>query len=157
MLLQYGAERFFVMKYASTLWVFFFCNSFVATAQVLPTSSGSCSVSGSGIMGCEWLSTPPVRWAEGNKSNNSAPKGRTEVFVTRFTLSPGAPLNSLVEGHEVLIVGMSDGELVNETSSPRTNISLWNGSVVFMPKEDHYLLRNNGKQDVQLLVVDVRR
>jgi hypothetical protein len=108
-------------------------------------------------MGCEWLSTPPVRWAEGNKSNNTKPKGRAELFVTRFTLSPGAPLSSLVEGHEVLIVGMSDGELVNEAKSPQTNINLWSGSVVLMPKEEHYLLRNIGKQDVQLLVVDVRR
>jgi hypothetical protein len=145
------------MRYALALWVFFFCNSFVATAQVLPTSSGSCSVAGSGVMGCEWLSTPPVRWAEGNKSNNTKPKGRAELFVTRFTLSPGAPLSSLVEGHEVLIVGMSDGELVNEAKSPQTNINLWSGSVVLMPKEEHYLLRNIGKQDVQLLVVDVRR
>jgi hypothetical protein len=145
------------MRFALALRVLFFCNSFVATAQVLPTSSGSCGVDGSGAMDCDWLSAAPLRKADGNKSNNTVPKGSVELVVTRFTLSPGAPLSRLVAGHDVLIVGMSDGELVNEAKSPRTNINVWNGSVVLMPKEEHYLLRNIGKQDVQLLVVDLRR
>jgi mannose-6-phosphate isomerase-like protein (cupin superfamily) len=52
---------------------------------------------------------------------------------------------------------MGDGELVNETKSPAVRINVKNGSVVLMPQEEHYLLRNIGKQDVDVLVVHVRR
>ena len=143
------------MRHALTLWALFFLSSFTS-AQVLPTSNGSCGVSASGIMSCSWLSAAPLSKAD-KDTNKTEPQGHSELFVTRFTLSPGTPLSSLVEGHEVLIVGMGDGELVNEAKSPPTSINVWNGSVFLMPKEDHYLLRNVGKQDVQLLVLDVRR
>jgi mannose-6-phosphate isomerase-like protein (cupin superfamily) len=63
----------------------------------------------------------------------------------------------LVEGQDILIIGVGDGELANETKSPPTYIDVRNGAVVLMPKEEPYRWRNVGKQDVELLAVDVRR
>jgi hypothetical protein len=145
------------MKYAVALWLIGLCFSLAATAQVLPTSSGSCGVGPSGLMSCNWLSGAPLKKADGSKSVPSIPSGQPELFVTRFNLSPGAPLTPLVEGQDVLIVGMGDGELVNETKSPPTHVSVRNGSVFLMPGEEHYLLRNIGKGDVDVLVVRMRR
>jgi len=145
------------MKYAVALWFLGLCGPLVATAQVLPTSSGSCGVAPSGLMSCDWLSAAPLKKADVSKSISTVSSGHPQLFVTRFNLSPGAPLTSLVEGQEVLIFGMGDGELVNETKSPPAHINVRNGSVVLMPQEDHYLLRNIGKQELEVLVVEVRR
>jgi hypothetical protein len=145
------------MKYAVALWLLGLCGSLVATGQVLPTSSGSCGVAASGLMRCDWLSPAPLKKADGSKRIRTVPSGHPEVFVTRFNLSPGAPLTPLVEGQDVLIVGMGDGELVNETKSPPAHINVRTGSVFLMPQEEHYLLRNIGKQDVAVIVVHTRR
>jgi hypothetical protein len=136
------------MKCAVVLWFLAVWGPLLATAQVLPTSSGSCRVAPSGLMSCDWLSAAPLKKADGSKSVNTVPSGRPQLFVTRFNLSPSAPLTSLVEGQEVLIFGMGDGELVNETKSPPAHINVRNGSVVLMPQEQHYLLRNIGKQEL---------
>jgi hypothetical protein len=102
---------------------------------------------------CDTLSTPPIRWPNGEISKVSL-KG---VFVTRFTLSPGALLRRLSEGKDILIVGMCDGELVNEAKASRSHINIKNGFVMLMPKEDPYLLRNIGEKDLNLLVIDVEK
>jgi len=60
-------------------------------------------------------------------------------------------------GGEVLIVGRNEGEVVNEKRSPPTHINVWDGSVMLMPKEEPYLLRNVGKESVKLLVIEVRK
>ncbi len=126
-----------------------------ATAQTMPTSNGSCGVNASGLMSCEWLSAPPVRFnGDSTKRPKPVPKG---VFVTRFTLAPDAPLHRMVEGHDVLIVAMSDGEIVNEAKTPQTRLNVTNGEVMLMPKEEPYLFRNTGKQTLDLLVIDVRK
>jgi hypothetical protein len=109
-----------------------------------------------GVMSCDWLSAVPPSKADGGSSNHRLPSGR-KLFVTRFRLSPGAPLRALVEGQDILIIGVGDGELANETKSPPTYIDVRNGAVVLMPKEEPYRWRNIGKQDVELLAVDVRR
>jgi hypothetical protein len=142
------------MKTTLTLCLFLSLG-FPATAQVLPTSSGSCGVAATGLMSCEWLSTPPVTF-KGDKPTNpkTDPKG---VFVTRYTLEPGAPLHPTVVGHDVLVVGMNDGELVNEAKAPQTHMNVTNGTVMLMSKEEPYLLRNIGKQTLDLLLIDVRK
>jgi len=81
----------------------------------------------------------------------------SKLFVTRYILAPGAPLNPPVEGHDAVIVGMNNGELVNEKESPPSHVSVQNGWVMLMPKEDPYLLRNIGKESVELLVIEVRK
>jgi hypothetical protein len=74
-------------------------------------------------MSYDWLSAAPLSKADGGGSNRTAPSG-PKLFVTRFRLSPGAPLSALVEGQDVLIIGMGDGELANETKSPPTSEQL---------------------------------
>lgn len=108
-------------------------------------------------MGCEWLSAAPIRNADGNTVKQRASSVHPELFVARFDLAPGAPLTKMIEGHNLLIVGLGDGELVNETKSPPLHISVRNGSVILMPKEETYLLRNIGKQELDVLVVHTLR
>jgi len=82
---------------------------------------------------------------------------RSALFVTRFILAPGASLDSLtIVGGEVLIVGENNGEVVNGKKSPPRHINVYDGSVMLMPKEEPYLLRNVGKESVELLVIEVR-
>jgi hypothetical protein len=84
-------------------------------------------------------------------------KGKTALFVTFYTLAPGAPLRTPVEGYDNLIVGMNDGELTNEAKSLKDHISVTNRSVLLMPKEETYLLQNIGKQNLELLVIEIRK
>jgi len=79
------------------------------------------------------------------------------VFVTRFTLSPGALLHRMSEGEDILIVGMCDGELVNEAKGAKAHVNITNGFVMLMPKHEPYLLRNIGEKDVDLVVIDVKK
>lgn len=81
----------------------------------------------------------------------------SKLHVTRYLLAPGAPLNPPVEGHDALIVGMNKGELVNEKNSPPSHVNISNGLVMLMPKEEPYLLRNIGKDSLELLVIEVRK
>jgi hypothetical protein len=145
------------MKYVVALWLLGLCSSLFVAAQVLPTSSESCGVSPSGLMSCDWLSAAPLKKVDGSKSIHTVPSGHPEVFVTRFNLSPGAPMTPLVEGQDVLIVGMGDGELVNEKKSPQSRVNISNGSVMLMRKEEPYLLRNIGKGDLELLAIEIRK
>ncbi len=46
---------------------------------------------------------------------------------------------------------MGDGELSNETKSPRTHIYVRNRSVFLMPKEEHYSL-NFARMGVMMLI-----
>jgi hypothetical protein len=82
---------------------------------------------------------------------------RPKLFVTRCILAPGAPLSPLVEGTDVLIVGMNNGEVANEKKSPQSRVNVTNGLAMLMPKEEPYLLRNIGKQSLELLVIEVRK
>lgn len=66
-------------------------------------------------------------------------------------------MDPLVEGREVLIVGMNNGELLNEKRSPPNHVDVWNGLVMLMPKEEPYLPRNVGKTNLELLVIEVRK
>jgi|SRR5271167_87132 len=142
------------MKFALTLCLFL-STVFSALAQVQPTSYGLCAVAATGLMRCEGISTPPVTF---NGDKPAMPKADAKgVFVTRYTLEPGAPLHRMVEGHDVIVVGMNDGELINEAKAPQTHMNVTNGTVMLMPKEETYLLRNIGKQNLDLLLIVVRK
>ena len=141
------------MRYIQMLCVFALCTSCAATAQVLPSSNGTCSVSPTGLMGCNWLSALTVLADRKPENGNE----KTKLFVTHYTLAPGAPLRTPVEGYDNLLVGMNDGELANETKLRQTRVNVTKGSVVFMPKEEIYLLRNVGEQNLELLVIEVRK
>lgn len=137
--------------------MFALCSFLTTTAQVLPTSTGSCGVSPSGLASCDWVSAVRIRNADGSTSKQRVSTVHPELFVTRFNLAPGAPLTRTIEGHDLLIVALGDGELVNETKSPPLHISMRIGSVILMPKEEVYLLRNVGKQELGVLVILTRQ
>jgi hypothetical protein len=138
------------MRYVTAFCLFVLLSGQHIRAQVLPSSNGGCSISASGLMDCDWASTVTLRGPVPKKP-------RSEVFVTRCILAPGAPLNPLVKGREILIIGMNDGELINEKMSPQKHINVSKGLVMLMPKKEPYLLRNVGKESLELLVVEVRK
>jgi mannose-6-phosphate isomerase-like protein (cupin superfamily) len=127
-----------------------------ATAQVLPTSSGSC-VAAASSGGCHWVSTIKIRKAE-TITAEVADDSNSELFLTLFRIGPGAPLDSqaIVGGEVVLIVGKNNGEVTNEKKLPSNHIDVYDGLVMLMPKGEPYLLRNVGKDYVDLLVIEVR-
>ena len=44
------------MRFVQLLCLLALCTGFATTAQILPSSSGSCSVSPTGLEGCTWMS-----------------------------------------------------------------------------------------------------
>src|SRR5215469_7912042 len=130
-----------IMRCIPVFYLLLLFNCYEAAGQVLPASSGSCRVSPSGVEGCHWMT--------GVKSS--------KLLVTRYVLAPGAPLTPPRAGREALIVGTNNGELVNEKKSPPSHVNVSNGSVMLMPKEEPYLLRNIGKDNLELLVIEVRK
>ena len=145
------------MRYVTAFCLFALLSGHNTEAQVLPTSNGSCGISASGVQSCDWMSAITLRKLASTKTADAATDSSPKLFVTRCTLAPGAPLNPLVEGTDVLIVGMNSGELVNEKKSPQSHVNVYNGSVMLMPKEEPYLLRNIGKVNLEVLVIEVRK
>lgn len=145
------------MRYVPAFGLFVLLSSLTTAAQILPTSNGSCGIGASGVMSCDWMSAISLRKTDARKTTDAAADESSRLFVTRCTLAPGAPLNPLVEGHEVLIVGMNNGEILNEKKSPPNHLNVSNGLVMLMPKEEPYLLRNIGKENLELLVIEVRK
>jgi mannose-6-phosphate isomerase-like protein (cupin superfamily) len=145
------------MRYVTAFCLFVLLSGHSTEAQVLPTSNGSCGISASGAESCNWISAITLRKAEPMNTADAATDSRPKLFVTRCILAPGAPLNPLVEGTDVLVVGMNSGELVNERKSPQSHVNVSSGLVMLMPKEEPYLLRNIGKVNLELLVIEVRK
>jgi mannose-6-phosphate isomerase-like protein (cupin superfamily) len=141
------------MRYVSAVCLFALLSVPRATAQVLPTANGSCRVSASGLESCDWMSG--VRRPSADTNTHSVEE-RSSLFVTRYILAPGAPLNPPVEGTEALIVGMGDGELLNEKKPSQSHINVFDGLVLLMPKKEPYLLRNVGKKSLTLILIEVR-
>lgn len=145
------------MRYVTAFCLFILLSCHSNEAQVLPTSNGSCGISASGVESCNWISATPLRKAVTTKTTNTVADSRPKLFVTRCILARRAPLNPLVAGTDVLIVGVNNGELVNEKKSPESHVDVSSGLVMLMPKEEPYLLRNIGKENLELLVIEVRK
>jgi mannose-6-phosphate isomerase-like protein (cupin superfamily) len=135
------------MRYMSAFCLFVLLSGLTAAAQVLPKSNGSCRVTASGLESCDFMS---------GVSTHSVDDEQSALFVTRYILAPGAPLNQPVEGTEALIVGMGNGELLNEKKSPQSRITVFDGLVMLMPKQEPYQLRNVGKESLTLLLIEIR-
>ena len=73
------------MRYISALYLLLVFSGYLAEGQVLPASNGTCTVSPSGLEGCQWMT--------GVKSS--------KLFVTRYVLASGAPLAPAVKGHHI--------------------------------------------------------
>jgi mannose-6-phosphate isomerase-like protein (cupin superfamily) len=145
------------MRYVAAFCLFIFLIGCSGEAQVLPTSNGSCGISASGVESCNWISAITLREAFTAKTVDTSADSRPRLFVTHCSLAPGAPLTPLVEGTDELIVAMNNGELVNAKKSPENHIEVSSGFVMLMPKEEPYLLKNIGKENLELLVIEVRR
>jgi hypothetical protein len=128
----------------------------------MPTSNGSCGVAASGVASCDWISAINIRQGvtrqTTDKPSNLAHDSHPALFVTTFILAPGAALDSqAIVGGEVLIVGRNKGEVMNEDKSPPSRIDVYKDLVMLMPKEEPYLLRNIGKDNVELLLIEIRK
>jgi len=141
------------LKTAIGLLVFALWGSLTSSAQILPTSSCACGVSSSSTVSCGCLGAAPIKKGDGSTSKQTICDGRRELAVISIVLSHGAVLNRWVPDEDELIIGMGAGELLNEAKSPSLPISMSEGLVLLMPKEEAYLLRNVGKQDLHLLVI----
>lgn len=143
------------MRWLQVVFLLALCTPFTATAQVSPSSNGSCSVNAAGLEDCDWLSAYTLR--RDKKTEKKTENRETKLFVTHYTLAPGAPLRKPVSDYDNVMVGMNGGELVNDTKSPPNQWNVTNGAVVLMPEEEDYLLRNIGKQNLELLVIEIRK
>lgn len=146
------------MRHPQFLCVLLLVSALTATAQIFPSSNGSCTVAASGVEGCNWLSAVDLHRAVRKKATSVADKSSAQVFTTRFILAPGALLDSQqIFGGEVLIVGKNNGEIINEKKSPFGRIDVFDGMVMLMPKGEPYLLRNVGQSEVDLLLIEIRK
>ena len=129
-------------------------------AQVTPKSNGSCGVAASGVESCDWMSAIDIRKDVTTQTTERRSNlvHDSDLFVTTYILAPGAPLDSRgIVGGEVLIVGRNNGEVVNEKKSPPAHINVFENLVMLMPKKEPYLLRNVGKDNVELLLIEIRK
>lgn len=78
------------------------------------------------------------------------------LFVTRFTLRPGAVLQRPSSSSDCLVVGVNGGDLIND-SEPSLHVSLEKDSVTLMPKKQPFRLRNKSRADVEFRLVEIRR
>jgi len=143
------------MRNLTSLCLFVVLSSFTAVAQVLPSSNGSCRVTASGLESCNWMSAV-TRISGSIHPAHSVHDATSALFVTHYILAPGAPLSPAVEGVDVFIVSMSNGELQNEKAPSQSTFPVSNGFVMLMPKQEPFLLRNVGKEKLELLVFEVR-
>lgn len=130
-------------------------------AQIMPKSNGSCGVAASGVASCDWISEINIRRDVTSQTteerSNPVHDSDTALVVTTYILAPGAPLDSRgIVGGEVLIVGRNNGEVVNEKKSPPAHINVFENLVMLMPKNEPYLLRNIGKDNLELLLIEIR-
>lgn len=157
-LCQKKASRGNEMRYLTAFCLFVLLSGHETQAQVLPSSNGGCTISASDLMDCDWASTIELRRTGTKKTAAHAADERPELFVTTFILAPGAPLDSrAMVGSDVLIVGRNNGEVVNEKKSPPVHINVFEDLVMLMPKNEPYLLRNVGKDNLELLLIEVRK
>lgn len=121
------------------------CHPMMAMTQVTSSANLGCRAAKGG-MACNGISIPEP------KDETKLPK----LFVTHFTIEPGAALNQPSSSSDCLIVGINGGDLLNE-KPPLLHVALEKGSVTLMPKEQPFLLRNDGSYDVELQLIEIRR
>ena len=78
------------------------------------------------------------------------------MIATTYILAVGAPVGTGVQGEDEVLVAITDGRFINETSSPHSTFSMPAGSVVLMPGNQRYKIRNIGDKPATVLVVQLR-
>jgi len=129
-----------------------------AAQVVMPTSDGSCGVSAGGAMSCDWLSAYNLTKADSPHANDAtrAAHSQSGLFVTRWNLAAGAPMILPMTGYDDLVVGLNDGILINETAKPAARITMSQGSVILVPKNERRIFRNDGGHNLMLVVIENR-
>jgi hypothetical protein len=149
------------MRQLLAIYLFISILSAMMAAQIMPKSTGSCGVSASGLESCDWISAINIRKAPTSRMGEKSELAHNSdgaLFVTTFLLAHGAPLDSRqIVGGEVLIVARNSGEVVDEKKSPPTHINVFENLVMLMPKHEPYLLRNNGKNNLELMLIEIRK
>ena len=135
------------MKTAVCLFVFALSCCLTTTAQILPNGGCGCGVSSSGVS-CACASSMST-------SKESVPADSSQLIETRVRLAPGALLTKWIPADDEIIIGMGSGQLANEAKSPAVDVSLAEGSMFLMPKDEPSRLRNVGKQDVEVRVIRI--
>lgn len=138
------------MRAAAGVLVFALWGSLLSAAQI-PLPCCGCSF-GSSSAACSCL--------EGVSKETGKPMnepmvcdGGREILGDWITLAPGADLTRAVPSEDDLIVGEAEGTLANEAKSPSPAIDVSAGTVLFMPKDEPYKLRNVGKQSLRIILV----
>jgi hypothetical protein len=122
------------------------CGTAIATAQVLSSANLGCTVVAAGGMACNGISVADAK-----------PEGKlARLFVTHFTLQPGAAVDQPSSSSDCLLVGINGGDLLNE-KAPFLHVSLERDSVTFMPREQPFRLRNKSGDDVEFRLIEIRR
>lgn len=121
--------------------------SAIATTQVTSSANLGCTISAAGAMACNGI---------GVGETKDARKEPPKLFVTQFTIGPGAALDEPDSSSDCLIIGINEGDLVNE-KPPFLHVSLEKDAVVLLPKGVPYLLRNKGAKNVELRLIEIRR
>jgi hypothetical protein len=135
------------MKTAVCLFVFALCYCLTTAAQIFPSGSCGCGVSSSAVS-CSCASGM-------SRSKASAPVERSQLIETRVRLAPGSLLTKWIPGDDEIVIGMGSGQLSNDAKSPTVNVSVTEGSMFLMPKDEPYRLRNVGKQDIEVRVIRI--
>ncbi|MBV9075836.1 MAG: hypothetical protein JOZ10_19605 [Acidobacteria bacterium] len=123
------------------------CGTELARAQVTSSANLACTVVGVGGMACNGIGVPPS-----SEDNKKSPR----MFVTRFTLEPGAALDQPSSSSDCLIVGIDGGDLVNERA-PQLHVSLEKDSLTLMPREKPFRLRNKSAKSVEFRLIEIAR
>ncbi len=92
-----------------------------------------------------------------SESKQNVSSDRSQLIETWVTLSPGALLTRWVPGDDEVIIGMGSGQLANEAKSPTVDVSVSEGSMFLMPKDEPYRLRNVGKQGLEIRVIRIHK
>jgi len=137
------------MRIAVGLFVFALCISLTTNAQIVPNGGCGCGLSSSTVA-CNCAGAL-------SKSKQSVPSDRPQLIETLFTFSLGALLTKGVLCDDELFIGMGIGKLTNEAKSPPVDVSIGEGTIFLMPRNEPYKLRNVGLQDVKVRVIRIHR
>ena len=134
--------RMLVLALITALW-----GTAIGTAQVPSSANTGCTVDAAGGMACNGIAV-----LETNDEKNKAPR----LSVTHFVLEPGAALDQPSSSSDCLIMGVNGGDLLNERW-PFLHVSLERDSVILMPREKPFRLRNKGSDKVEFRMIEIRR
>jgi hypothetical protein len=120
----------------------------IGVAQVTSSENMGCTVIKGG-MSCNGLSP-------GLKNSFEEGKKGPKLRIWNLKLEPGAAFVQPSALSDCVILGIHGGEVLNERA-PFLHVSLEENSVILMPKEQPFRLRNMGTESVEFRVIEIQR